>query len=265
MSIFVGVLMTATMCGTALGAIIADRIGYQPVFLLSALLAAFAGFLAWRMFIGDVSGDSAKGKAAAKGSVLLLAKNLRFMAVILFCAIPAKIVLTGFLYFLVPLYLVSLDASQSEIGRVMMIYSLVIIPLSPIASGIADRTQKTKQLVVLGTLLSGAILISMYGDDSIFKILLAVTLMGIAHSILKAPLIACALEASEATPEVGRTEVLGLLRTSERIGSVIGPILVASLLISYSFGEAMTIVGGGIFLAGIAMFMILRMPERTAQ
>ncbi|KDN27504.1 MFS transporter [Vibrio fortis] len=264
MSIFVGVLMTATMCGTALGAIIADRIGYQPVFLLSALLAAFAGFLAWRMFIGDVSGDSAKGKAAAKGSVLLLAKNLRFMAVILFCAIPAKIVLTGFLYFLVPLYLVSLDASQSEIGRVMMIYSLVIIPLSPIASGIADRTQKTKQLVVLGTLLSGAILISMYGDDSIFKILLAVTLMGIAHSILKAPLIACALEASEATPEVGRTEVLGLLRTSERIGSVIGPILVASLLISYSFGEAMTIVGGGIFLAGIAMFMILRMPERKA-
>ena len=120
MSIFVGVLMTATMCGTALGAIIADRIGYQPVFLLSALLAAFAGFLAWRMFIGDVAGGRTKGKAAAKGSVFLLAKNLRFMAVILFCAIPAKIVLTGFLYFLVPLYLVSLDASQSEIGRVMM-------------------------------------------------------------------------------------------------------------------------------------------------
>ncbi|GAL15238.1 major facilitator superfamily protein [Vibrio astriarenae] len=209
MSIFVGVLMTATMCGTALGAIIADRIGYQPVFFVSAVLAAFAGLLAWRMFIGEVNpGNKAKG-AGSNGSVLLLLKNIRFMAVILFCAIPAKIVLTGFLYFLVPLYLISLDATQSEIGRIMMIYSLVIIPLSPIASGIADKTQKTKQLVVLGTILSGCILISLYGSESIFKILVAVTLMGIAHSILKAPLIACALEASEHTPEVGRTETLG--------------------------------------------------------
>nr|WP_228481314.1 MFS transporter [Vibrio fluminensis] len=260
MAIFVGVLMTATMCGTALGAIIADRIGYQPVFLLSALLAALAGLLAWRMFIGELDVGKQTAKQTGKGSVLLLLKNVRFMAVILFCAIPAKVVLTGFLYFLVPLYLVSLDASQSEIGRIMMIYSLVIIPLSPIASGIADRTQKTKQLVVLGTILSGAILISLYGDDSIFKLLLAVTLMGIAHSILKAPLIACALEASEETPDVGRTETLGFLRTAERIGSVIGPILVATLLTIYSFGQAMSIVGIGIILAGIAILLILRKP-----
>lgn len=263
MAMFVGVLMTATMCGTALGAIIADRIGYQPVFLLSALLAAFAGILAWRMFIGELDDGESKKSGGEKGSVLLLMKNLRFMAVILFCAIPAKIVLTGFLYFLVPIYLVSLDASQSEIGRIMMIYSLVIIPLSPIASGIADRTQKTKHLVVLGTMLSGGILVSLYGDDSVFKILLAVTLMGVAHSILKAPLIACALEASEHTPEVGRTETLGFLRTSERIGSVIGPILVATLLASYNFGETMSIVGGGIILSGIAIVFILKKPTAT--
>lgn len=265
MAMFVGVLMTATMCGTALGAIIADRIGYQPVFLLSALLAAFAGILAWRMFIGELDAGEGKKSAGKKGSVLLLMKNLRFMAVILFCAIPAKIVLTGFLYFLVPLYLVSLDASQSEIGRIMMIYSLVIIPLSPIASGIADRTQKTKQLVVLGTILSGGILVSLYGDDSILKILLAVTLMGVAHSILKAPLIACALEASEDTPEVGRTETLGFLRTAERIGSVIGPILVATLLTTHTYGEAMSIVGGGIILAGVAILMILKKPVQDTR
>lgn len=260
MSIFVGVLMTATMCGTALGAIIADRIGYQPVFFVSAVLAAFAGLLAWRMFIGEVNPSNKAQGAGSNGSVLLLLKNIRFMAVILFCAIPAKIVLTGFLYFLVPLYLISLDATQSEIGRIMMIYSLVIIPLSPIASGIADKTQKTKQLVVLGTILSGCILISLYGSESIFKILVAVTLMGIAHSILKAPLIACALEASEHTPEVGRTETLGFLRTSERIGSVIGPILVAMLLASYSYGAAMSIVGVGIVASGIAILLILKKP-----
>lgn len=256
MAIFVGVLMTATMCGTALGGIIADRIGYQPVFLISAVLACFAGLLAWRMFSG---GGAVTGKdAAKKGGLKYLARNVRFVAVVLCCAIPAKIILTGFLYFMVPIYLVSLDASQSEIGRIMMIYSLVIIPLSPVASGIADKTKKMRELVILGTILSGAILISLYGEASLFKILVAVALMGIAHSILKAPLIACALEASESTPEVGRTEVLGILRTSERIGSVLGPVLVAGLLSIYDFGQAMSIVGAGVIVAGLLMLMFLK-------
>ncbi|MCG6305264.1 MFS transporter, partial [Vibrio vulnificus] len=94
------------------------------------------------------------------------------------------------------------------------------------------------------------------------KMLMAVTLMGIAHSILKAPLIACALEASEDTPEVGRTEVLGVLRTAERIGSVLGPVIVASLLAVYDFGAAMAIVGCGIIFCGVMMILFLNMPAR---
>lgn len=261
MAIFVGVLMTATMCGTALGAIIADRVGYQPVFLLSAILSSFAGVLAWRMFSGKVSDASSVASQKAKGGLLLLARNVKFVCIIIFCAIPTKIILTGFLYFMVPLYLVSLDASQSEIGRVMMVYSLIIIPLSPLASGIADKSGKMKELVLLGTVLSGGILISLYGEASFYKLLLAVALMGVAHSILKAPLIASALEAAEATPEVGRTKVLGILRTAERIGSVLGPILVATLLTLYDFGEAMAIVGTGVLISAVCMFIFLRVPD----
>jgi len=265
MAIFVGVLMTATMCGTALGAIIADRVGYQPVFLLSAILSSFAGVLAWRMFSGKVSEASTVASKAAKGSLLLLARNTKFVCIIIFCAIPTKIILTGFLYFMVPLYLVSLDASQSEIGRVMMVYSLIIIPLSPLASGIADKSGKMKELVLLGTVLSGGVLISLYGEASFYKVLLAVALMGVAHSILKAPLIASALEAAESTPEVGRTRVLGILRTAERIGSVLGPVLVATLLAIYDFGEAMAFVGMGVLLSALLMFIFLRVPDAYSE
>lgn len=261
MAIFVGVLMTATMCGTALGAIIADRVGYQPVFLLSAVLSSFAGVLAWRMFSGKVSEASSAASKGAKGGLLLLTRNVKFVCIIVFCAIPTKIILTGFLYFMVPLYLVSLDASQSEIGRVMMVYSLIIIPLSPLASGIADKSGKMKELVLLGTVLSGGVLISLYGEASFYKLLLAVALMGVAHSILKAPLIASALEAAEATPEVGRTKVLGILRTSERIGSVLGPVLVATLLTLYDYGEAMAIIGVGVLVSALMMFIFLRVPD----
>ncbi|GGB82498.1 hypothetical protein GCM10011352_05410 [Marinobacterium zhoushanense] len=262
MAVFVGVLMTATMCGTALGGIIADRIGYQPVFLLSAALAAFAGLLAWLMLSEEVDGQSKKAAAGSKGGIWALARNIRFVCIILFCAIPTKIILTGFLYYLVPLYLVSLDASQSEIGRIMMVYSLIIIPLGPIASQLADRTGKMVELVILGTILSGAILISLYGEASIMTMLLAVAMMGAAHSILKAPLIAAAMEAAEATPEVGRTTALGVLRTSERIGSVLGPVLVACLLAIYDYGEAMVIVGTGIVIAGVVMGFYLKAADK---
>ncbi|MBB1486621.1 MFS transporter [Oceanospirillum sediminis] len=267
MAIFVGVLMTATMCGTALGGIIADRIGYQPVFLLSAILAAFAGILAWMMLSSDVDKANKKDaeKAGAGGGALTLFRNPQFAFIVLFCAIPAKIILTGFLYYMVPLYLVSLDASQSEIGRIMMVYSLVIIPLSPLASRFADYSGQMKQLVVLGTILSGVILISLYGEDSIGRMLLAVALMGVAHSILKAPLIAAAMEAAEATPEVGRTTALGLLRTSERIGSVLGPVMVASLLVVYSFAEAMAIIGTGIVITGIVMGIYMHLSARKQE
>ncbi|MBY4677092.1 MFS transporter [Marinobacterium arenosum] len=262
MAVFVGVLMTATMCGTALGGIIADRIGYQPVFLLSAALASFAGLLAWLMLSDDVDKKSKKAAAAEKGSALALVRNIRFVCIVLFCAIPAKIILTGFLYYLVPLYLVSLDASQSEIGRIMMVYSLIIIPLGPLASRLADRSGQMVELVILGTVLSGAILISLYGEASVMTMLLAVAMMGAAHSILKAPLIAAAMEAAEATPEVGRTAALGILRTSERIGSVLGPVMVASLLAVYDYGKAMAIIGTGIVIAGIVMGIYLKVAAK---
>lgn len=263
MAIFVGVLMTATMCGTALGGIIADRIGYQPVFLLSAVLASFAGLLAWQMLSREIATEKAKDSndtsQKSKSGIWALASNVQFLFIVLFCAIPAKIILTGFLYYMVPLYLVSLDASQSEIGRIMMVYSLVIIPLSPLASRFADYSGRMKELVILGTVLSGGILISLYGEASTMSILFAVTLMGAAHSILKAPLIASAMEAAEATPNVGRTEALGILRTSERIGSVLGPILVAGLLTLYDYGTAMTIVGSGIVATGVFMALYMKL------
>lgn len=262
MAIFVGVLMTATMCGTALGGIIADRIGYQPVFLLSAVLAGFAGVLAWLMLSESVDKADKKTASSKTNSVMALARNIRFVCIVLFCAIPTKIILTGFLYYLVPLYLVSLDASQSEVGRVMMIYSLIIIPLGPIASQLADRSGKMIELVIMGTVLSGAILISLFGEASMMAMVLAVAMMGAAHSILKAPLIAAAMEAAEATPDVGRTAALGVLRTSERIGSVIGPVLVASLLAIYDYGEAMVIIGTGIVISGIVMGIYLKTTTR---
>ena len=49
MTIFIGALMTASICGTAIGGIVADRVGPNAAFAASAAIAALAGVIAWRM------------------------------------------------------------------------------------------------------------------------------------------------------------------------------------------------------------------------
>jgi len=54
--------------------------------------------------------------------------------------------------------------------------------------------------------------------------------LGLANAFVKAPLISAAMEAAEDSPGITRTGALSLLRTSERIGSVLGPVFVGGLL-----------------------------------
>ncbi len=284
MAVFVGVLMAATMCGTAMGAILADWLGFKPVFLVAIALTLVAGGLGWRM-LGepvapakqDAAADAAPRPASAHAPgpaprpsplapLARLLSNPRFVLIVLLCAIPAKIVLTGFLYLFVPIHLASLDASQSEIGRIMMLYSLIIIPISPLASRFGDRCGRNLTLVIGATIASGLALLGLYQSASTATVLAVVALLGVSHAFLKAPLIVAAMEAAEASPEVSRTMAMSLLRTLERVGSVIGPVAVAALLLRFEHQDAAAILGVAVALVGLAMAAaaIATRPESAA-
>lgn len=79
----------------------------------------------------------------------------------LFAAIPAKLLLNGFLFFLVPLTLYELGNSRSEIGRVVMLYGLAALFLGPMFARLADRFAIHGLLIGVGGLLTGIGLIPM--------------------------------------------------------------------------------------------------------
>ena len=258
MAIFVGVLMAGTMCGTAIGAILADWLGYKPVFLIATFFSLLAGLLGWSMLNTElpVSKATKSAKAVSRSPVAILARNSQFVLIVLFCAIPAKVILTGVLYLFVPIYLASLDASQSEIGRIMMVYSLIIIPISPLASGLADRLGKNLLMVIGATVMSGIVLLGLYQSASVAAVLAVVAALGVVHACLKAPLIVAAMEAAEQSPDITRTGALSLLRTSERIGSVIGPVVVAALLVVLDYGQVAAIIGVCVAALGFVMALL---------
>ena len=162
-------------------------------------------------------------------------------------------ILTGILYLFVPIYLASLEATQSEIGRIMMLYSLIIIPISPLTSGVADRLGKNLWMVIGATVLSGIVLLGLYQNASVAAVLAVVAALGVVHAFLKAPLIVAAMEAAEQSPDITRTGALSLLRTSERIGSVIGPVVVAALLVQLDYGQVAAIIGVTVTVMGLVM------------
>jgi len=258
MAVFVGVLMSASMCGTAIGGILADRIGYRLVFVLAAVFALVAGAIAYRMLVAD--GDTIVTKTKQKGGVFrklgAVFANMRFVAIVFLAAIPAKIILTGFLYFIVPLYLFSLGSSTAETGRIMMIYPVIVIALGPAASWAADRLGNMMWMLVVGCFASGMGLVFFNDWASVWGVVLMVIVMGSAHAFTKAPQIAFVMEVCEADMEkVGRTTVLGLLRTMERIGSVLGPIIAATLVGIFGYEQAIMYMG--LIISGSAVLFLV--------
>ncbi|SFG31039.1 MFS transporter [Neptunomonas qingdaonensis] len=268
MVLFIGIIMSATMCGTAIGGILADRLGYQTVFVLAAMVALFAGITAAYSLI-DNSQSKANVKMGDQGThlkgrlraTLAVLSNVRFVLFLLCIAIPANVLIAAYLWYLVPLYLSDLGASASEIARVIMLYYLLIIVVGPITTRLADRSESLALCVGLGSFLSSIGLVIFNDWQSTWAVVISVTIIGLTHALTKGAQIPLALTICSAEIDaVGRTTVLGFLRFFERIGSVLG-ILVSAMIIAH-YGYAVSIGLTGALVSGAALlFLVMHLAD----
>ena len=108
----IGVFVTATgggsICATAIGGILAERLGYENTFIVGATIV----FVAMTITFGFLSSEEGVGTrvgAQVHRRRFGIYGSPRFMTFMALSALPSRTVLTGFLFFLVPLYLDSLD------------------------------------------------------------------------------------------------------------------------------------------------------------
>ncbi|MEE9117224.1 MAG: MFS transporter [Calditrichia bacterium] len=257
-AIFVGIVITATMCGTAIGGILAARIGYQATFLIAAGLMIFAGFAGYQMLSQDAGTviEIEERKIGGLRGVRMLFKNHRFL-VFLFCiAIPTNILMAAYLWYLVPLYLFDLGATTAEIGRTMMTYYLLIIAIGETASKKVKTMNGLTMLVGLGSLLSGIGLIAFYRWYNLWAVVFSVIFLGLSHALIKAPQIVLSLEVCKAeVHKAGHNIVLGSLRLLERFGSIIG-LIIGAVMIDY-YGYQNTTGIAGISVCAVSLVFII--------
>jgi predicted MFS family arabinose efflux permease len=255
MGVFVGAVLTASVCGSGLGGVLAEWVGFRGVFLCSTALVLVSGILARRLPANSQSPEDARDISFSER--LGLMKNWRFMIVMLFAAIPSKVAVTGVTFFLAPLYLWTQGYGYAEIARVVMLYAILVVILSPIVSRLADRTGWRLGLVVSGGLISSIGLLAPAFGNGELPIILSMVCLGIGNGLAASPQLAlipdlCWIECRTQ----GQSVVLGEVRRLERIGSTLGPILAAILVPFLGYRMAIAGLGVGIMATAVIFFLV---------
>ncbi len=247
LGVYVGAVLTASICGTGIGGVLAERIGFRATFAVAAILSIIAGLLIYHLM--DAAKPGVETRSPRKREFLALLRNWRFSVLVLFAAVPSKIALTGFFFFLVPLTLMqNPETDLGDVARMMMLYPIGVVLLSPLSAKLADQMGWKAGLVALGGLIGGVALVlpALSNDQDLLA--LAIVLLGVSHGLSASPQLAiipdiCWTECRN----MGQTNVLAFLRLAERAGSVAGPLLAALFIPMFGYGGAVTALGCVVF------------------
>jgi len=265
MSVFVGGVFAATICGPSIGGIFADRIGFEATFLISAGLAVISGLVVYFMLDGTVRGRRTHRTTFGGQAWRTLFSDGRLLAVAVFAAIPGKLILAGFLFYLVPLYLSDLGNRQSVIGWMIMLYGVSTLAFMPIMARFADRSGRHVAVVAVGGLLAGAGCLASLSDATfggpLNAVVIAIVALGIGHALSLTSQLAIVQEVASHYGGLGQASAIGAYRLVERSGMVLGPVVAGVL--AANFGYQGAIVGiGCIVLVCIALYMLLMKISR---
>jgi predicted MFS family arabinose efflux permease len=263
-AVFIGAIMVATVCGPSIGGILADNIGERWTLAVAAVLA-LASMGAIRL-LPRQDAQTAAAQSATKppslGEIASLLINKRFMTVTGLAAIPAKVLLTGVCFYLVPLYVLSLGSTQSVVGRILMLYGVVMVVVSPLAASLATTRERMEWLVGSGLLLSGLGTLLMMAGNDVGWVFAAVILIGLGQSLSIAAQSALVREHCDSeVSAMGEPAVYGVYRLLERLGNALGPLLTALLLMAFGYRTGFVATGSAVALCGLVFLMATRRSQ----
>jgi MFS family permease len=209
--------------------------------------------------------QQAASRAPTLREITGLLFNARFMTVTGLAAIPAKVLLTGVCFYLVPLYVLSLGSSQSVIGRILMIYGVVMVVVSPLAAAMATDRRRMEWLVGAGLLLSGLGTLLVTASNHIGWVFVAVFLVGLGQSLSIAAQSALVREHCDTEVDaMGEPAVYGVYRLLERLGNALGPMLAAGLLLAFGYRTGFVATGAAVALCGLVFLIVTRRTQDRA-
>lgn len=262
--LFAGVY-AGSLCGGAVGAMLADRLGFRPVFLASAGLMLFMIFVVFTLLRGSFhrparpAGTPASSISLAKIRKFLCDRNV--LGLLIMNIMPGALILVGFINYLIPVYLNRIGTNQSDIGRVLMIYGVCLIYVAPTISRFVDRSHNKRIYIFLSGVVGALGLTGFYFHGGLWATGLAALLLGVSSSLGFAAQNAFALNL-KVTHEAGHGVAMGISNSVERIGQVLGPLALGWVIVS--FGMEKGIASAGVVYLTVSVLFLLLVREKGA-
>lgn len=261
-AMMVGGIMLADICGPAIGGILASWIGHAATFMLGAAVAALAAALV-TVLMDRLSDHADQPPRLSLQAFALALRTPWLVIVLLFAAVPAKVVLSGLLYYLTPLALIDLGANEAQTGRILMLYGLVALLTGPMFAALTDRFQRPVLSLVIGGLITAIGVIPMASADSYAGVALGVLALGLAQSLSIPALVAAVLTLTQGAAAVyGQGPVMAALRLVERLGGAAGPLAAAALANYLGVARAMEFFGLYVFASTLLLLVLLHLTDR---
>jgi predicted MFS family arabinose efflux permease len=262
--LFAGIY-AGSLCGGATGAMLADRFDYSSVFfagsviIFSVIIYCFI-FMRKGMLRPQTSAPVQHTNSAPMGKVTGFLSNRIVLSLIFFSSLPAAIAVVGFLNYFSPIYLNRLGASQSTIGRILMIYGICLIYIGPIISRYVDASNKKRLYIFMGCLLGSMAFLTFNVIDGLMAAAIAVLLLGLSSSFVLASQSAYTLRL-KVTEELGAGKSIGIFRSTSRGGQVLGPIVFSWLILATNIQDGITYFGLA-YLGFAVIFLLLTMRDK---
>jgi hypothetical protein len=199
--------------------------------------------------------------------------SLEFLKILFFIGAPAKAILTGVITFAIPLILGQAGYRSEDIGQVVMLYGLGVVASTGYVSKLVDRTKNTEAVLFWGAIMSGIglVMVGLLGTPvlpagwmSTVVVVIGVSLVGIAHGFINAPVVSHVSQ-SELAKRVGANPVTTAYRFLERGGHVAGPLLLSQFFLLWGQGpHIIGAIGIGTAVLGLLFVAHKLMPRQRS-
>lgn len=255
-------VFAGSICGGSAGAMLAERIGYPPVFLIGAGVLIVAVIYTFGL-LRPAMGRPEKPKEAPKAKSVTLSQSIGFLlnrevfGLLMFSLIPSSLAFVGFMYYFSPVYLASIGESQSDIGRIYMVYGVCLIYVAPYVSKLLDFTDNQKFYIFLSGILGTLAFTTFYFLDALAATALTALLLGFSGSLDASRAYVLKLKA---THDLGEGKAMALFNSMGRTGQVVAPVLFGTMLTAFGVTQSISWFAMG-YLAITIIFTVVTRSE----
>lgn len=230
--------------GLLVGGTLAGLFDPSVIFALTAGVALLTGLFIRVVLTARLTLQLAPAPEIPLPPVWLMVGNIRALTFSILAILPARIIMSGLLFYITPLYLTDLGFRFQDIGGVLALAFSIIFLLTPMMARLADDFGLTVLSIFAGLIVPGAVAIALTEWQNGLTVIAIVIASGLGQAFIIAPAMSALSKICHAAFSGGGGEhVLTAYRTLENSGIAIGPIVAALLVNQVGFSRAIFVLG----------------------